>query len=146
MTYKHSGSCCCENVVFSIALPDPLEAYSPWCCDCDFCTARNASYLSHPDGSLNIESAEPLDVIHQGSKQAAFLACASCGTLVAVAYPFAENLKGAVNATLLTDSQRLNEPRVVSPKRLRPDEKLNNWQRLWLNLRINGDDRLQPYD
>lgn len=140
--HKSTGTCRCKKVVFSIFLSNELEKYRAWKCDCDFCLDRNASYLSHPDGNLHIESPEPLNVIYQGSKQAAFLTCSSCGVLVAVVYQFNKKLKGAVNSSLLIESERLKYPIIVSPKLLTSEEKLRNWEKVWLSVTINGNNHL----
>jgi len=142
MRISNSGNCHCGKVIFSIELPDALDKYSPRKCDCDFCMERNLSYLSHPDGTLEIKCSSPFKVINQGSNQAMFLVCSDCGDVVAVAYPFHDCVKGAVNAGLLNGSADLREPKFVSPKQLVPKEKLNRWNSLWFRVRVNGNDRI----
>lgn len=142
MKNLNSGKCRCEKVTFSLQLPNSLERYSPAKCDCDFCEERNAVYLSHPAGSLNINSSDPLDVIRHGSRQAEFLCCANCGTLVSVVYQFQNRLKGAVNASLLNEFEQLKTPISVSPRLLDPKEKLSRWESVWLSVNINGKNHL----
>ena len=125
-----------------MALPRELEEYSPRKCDCDFCMMRNASSLSHPGGSLHIETLAPLTINKHGSEQASFLTCSNCNSLVCVVCQFATGLKGAVNAKLLSESGRLKNPVVVSPKQLSPKEKLSRWESLWLDVRLNGNDQI----
>ena len=142
MKHKSTGTCRCEKVTFSLMLPNELEKYKSFTCDCDFCMKRNASYLSHPDGNLHIESSEPIDIIYQGSKQAAFLTCPSCKVLIAAVYQFNDNLKGAFNASLLKEAGQLKGSIIVSPKHLTPEEKLKNWDKVWLSVAINGNDHI----
>ena len=137
-----SGRCFCGKTVFSIELPEQLEKYSPRECDCDFCTRRNISYLSHPGGVLDIECSEPFEVIQQGSNQAMFLSCAGCGTVVAAAHQLDGSLKGAINAGLLDEFERLQEPIIVSPRLLDPEEKLARWESIWSSMRVNGQNRI----
>jgi hypothetical protein len=142
MKSTSSGECLCGRVVFSIELPEQLEKYSPRACDCDFCTRRSISYLSHPGGVLEIECSEPFDVIQQGSNQAMFLSCADCGSVVAVVHQLDGSLKGAVNAVLLKEFERLQEPIIVSPRLLSPEEKRIRWEGIWASVRVNGQNRI----
>ncbi|MEH6473467.1 MAG: hypothetical protein V7752_19730 [Halopseudomonas sp.] len=142
MRLESKGKCRCGKITFAIALPKELENYSPRKCDCDFCMKRNASYLSHPDGCLFIESLAPLTINKHGSDQASFLSCSGCNSLVSVVYQFPAGLKGALNATLLSESERLKTPVGVSPKLLDPKEKISRWESVWLNVRVNGNDHI----
>lgn len=142
MKHTSTGKCRCGNVTFSLILPRVLESYRPVKCDCDFCMKRNASYLSHPDGKLYIETLAPFLIDKQGSKQALFLTCPDCNSLVSVIFKFPSRLKGTVNATLLSDFKRLGNPVVVSPRLLDSKEKLSRWERVWFNVIINGDDHI----
>lgn len=138
MKFEYKGSCKCGNSSFTLSFPKKLEFYSPRACDCDFCVQRKASYLSDPEGSLDIESKEELATDTQGSEQAKFLSCKGCGLLIAVICPFSTGLKGAVNATLINEHNQLQDQITVSPKLLTPSEKLERWKGMWLNVSING--------
>ena len=142
MRHESTGKCRCGKITFSLDLPKALENYSPRKCDCDFCMKRDSSYLSHPDGVLHIESLAPLTINKHGSEQASFLSCSNCNSLVSVVYQYPSGLKGAVNATLLSESERLKDSLVVSPKLLDPKEKLSRWESVWLNVRVNGNDHI----
>ncbi len=136
------GKCRCGKVAFSIELPEQLEKYSSRECDCDFCTERNISYLSNPGGVLEIECSESLEVLQQGSNQALFLTCANCGIVIAAAHQLSGCLKGAVNAGLLNEFERLQKPIIVSPKLLEPREKLTWWESVWSSVKVNGQNRI----
>ncbi|MCJ8318274.1 MAG: hypothetical protein MJK12_01485 [Colwellia sp.] len=136
------GKCKCGQTTIKLSLPETLEHYSPRACDCDFCISRNISYLSHPDGELEIESIEPLAVQQQGSNQAEFITCNCCKTVIAVSLQLENALIGALNSTLLSDFLLLEEPTIVSPKALAAKEKLARWQTIWLKMKVNGIARI----
>ena len=133
----YTGSCPCQNVHFSLLLPLTLESYQARKCDCDFCMQRNVSYLSDPDGQLDIYSSTPLAKNRQGSEQAVFLSCTHCQTLIAATCPFPAGLKGAINSTLITGQEQLKPAVDVSPKQLNSEEKLRRWRAVWLAVTIN---------
>ncbi len=137
-----SGKCICGNTKVKVYLPETLDKYSPRACDCDFCVSRHISYISHPDGGLEIESNAPLEFQRQGSKQASFITCSSCKSVIAVSVQLENKLIGALNSTLLSDFSLLQKPMIVSPKKLGAKEKLERWQALWLNIRVNGCSRI----
>jgi len=136
------GKCRCGQTKIKLSLPKALEQYSPRACDCDFCTSRNIAYLSHPDGELEIESIEPLGIQKQGSKQANFITCNCCKTIIAGVLQIENGLIGALNSTLLSNYASLQEPTIVSPKLLTEEEKIERWQSVWLNIKVNGHSRL----
>ncbi|WDE06312.1 aldehyde-activating protein [Thalassomonas viridans] len=137
MTFQYPGKCSCGNVEVTITLPEKLAAYAPRACDCDFCTARNIQYLSHPDGSLVINSATSLEVYRQGSNQADFLACNRCDDVIAASLKTGDGILGALNATLLSDYAMLKTPEAVSPKLLSAGDKVNRWRSVWLKVKVN---------
>jgi len=136
------GKCSCGKTKVVLSLPETLDNYSPRACDCDFCTSRNITYLSHPNGKLEIESIEPLDVQRQGSNQASFITCNCCKSVIAASLPLENNLVGALNSTLLSNFSLLQEPTTVSPKALGAKEKVERWQTVWLNITVNGNSRI----
>jgi len=137
-----TGRCGCGQSNITLNLPEPLEKYSPRACDCDFCIANNIPYLSHPNGELNIESIEKLEIQKQGSNQASFITCHSCKTVIAAALEYEGKLIGALNASLLSDFSLLQHPTTVSPKKLTALEKIDRWKAVWLNIHINGNSYL----
>ena len=136
------GKCSCGQTKVKLSLPETLDHYSPRACDCDFCLSRNISYLSHPDGELKIESIEPLHVQQQGSNQASFITCNCCKSVIAASLQLESGLIGALNSTLLSNFALLHEPTVVSPKALEAKEKIDRWQAVWLNIKVNGNSRI----
>ena len=136
------GKCSCGQTKVKLSLPEALDQYSPRACDCDFCTSRNISYISHPDGELEIESMEALDIQKQGSKQANFITCNCCKSVIACCLQIENSLIGALNSTLLLNYSLLQDPTLVSPKALGAKEKIERWQSVWLNITVNGNSRI----
>jgi hypothetical protein len=136
------GKCRCGQTTIKISLPEMLEQYSPRACDCDFCMSRNISYLSHPDGELEIDSTAPFEIQRQGSNQASFITCSCCGTVIAATLQLENSLIAALNATLLADFTLLQQPTIVSPKALDARDKIQRWQTVWLKTKVNGNSHL----
>ncbi|NNC99022.1 MAG: aldehyde-activating protein [Gammaproteobacteria bacterium] len=132
------GQCPCGDILLTISLPGSLDQFSPRKCDCEFCTVRNISYLSHPDGLLEIATAFPLTTHLQGSMQAAFLLCPQCRAVLAASYRQQDQLIGALNSTLLRNYSKLRKATPISPRLLSPDEKVARWKTLWMPVTIRG--------
>ena len=82
-----TGACGCGNIQVLLEFTREPSSYSPRVCDCDFCRARGAAYVSDPAGYLSMDIDRPSDVqrLRQGSGTAEFLVC-RCEDLVAVLY------------------------------------------------------------
>lgn len=142
MAHLYKGSCRCGEVRVTVTLPHPLATYTPRACDCAFCTRLGLSYLSDPAGNLVLQSRRALAISKQGSRLAEFLTCTNCGVIVAVMHPFTTGRKGSVNARLLDEHEQLQEPAMVSPRLLKPDEKLERWRTLWFPMTMQEDPSL----
>jgi hypothetical protein len=140
MHHQYRGKCCCGLVTFSVYLPQTIGEYAPRACDCDFCTYREITYLSDPDGAVEVHSKIPLKTITQGSGLAKFLSCEECNVVVAVVNSFYSGLKGAINATLIEEKQQLQKDIAVSPKLLTKKEKINRWDSVWLKVTVHDKD------
>jgi len=75
-------------------------------------------------------------IIKNGDQLASFYYCDSCGDLLAVGRTFNNQLRGAVNASLLRDSGQLGKVIEIQPRLLSADEKLDRWGKLW--GQVNG--------
>ncbi len=140
--HQNKGKCTCGKTEFILELPEKLEQYSPRQCDCDFCVQHKLMYLSHPQGKISISTSGNFEILKQGSEQASFLSCNGCGDIIGAFFQFEETLKGAVNSNLLNDSANLQRPAPISPKVLKPNEKVERWNSLWLQVSINGKNNL----
>ena len=126
-----AGGCHCGNLVLELVLAEPLETYTPRACDCDFCTAHGAAYISDPRGSLvvKINDRGELGAYRQGSGAAEFLVCRTCGVLVAASYVEGGRRYASVNSKAVRAAFAAATP--VSPKTLAADAKIERWTRLW---------------
>jgi len=130
--HRLSGSCACGAVALEVGLVREPAAYSPRSCDCDFCRARGAAWLSDPAGFLHLRTARDLKAERQGSEQAEFLSCAACGTLLAVRWQEdSGNAHAAVNARNLARRDEFAGEQAASPKLLGAGEKTARWKALW---------------
>lgn len=129
---NYTSSCHCGETHITLSLPKPLGKYTPRACDCNFCTARRASYLSDPNGILEITNEVGLEQLKQGSEQAIFWHCASCSDLICVTCEFDNVLLGAVNSKLLSKNNSLQHPVPVSPQKLSPEQKRERWKEIWM--------------
>jgi hypothetical protein len=137
MTSNYLSNCLCGNVKISLTLTNIIERYEVRACDCEFCQYNRITYVSDKDGSLLIEFRAPLTQLKQGSEQAIFWQCPSCGDVVVVTAMLNSGLSGAVNAKLLSRHLSLGIPVFVSPKVLSPGEKRARWNSSWLRVSFN---------
>ena len=135
--FQIKGSCHCENIRVTINLAKSPQSYALRACDCDFCVKHGASYLSDPDGSLDIEVADEKMVGHyrQGSKTADFIFCVQCGVLVGVSYQKDDRIFMGINGKIILDI-KFKETLNVSPKKLAPEERVKRWNDVWFS-RVN---------
>lgn len=118
----------------------PIEQYQPRACDCDFCRSNQVLYLSDNNGTVSVDGKNSLISIKQGSKQAEFLCCFKCKEVMLVTYLFCSGLRGAINARLLDDFDKLKEQIIVSPKKLSANEKVSRWESAWLEVEFDNQD------
>lgn len=128
------GGCHCGAVAVALHTELPPATTSPRACDCGFCRAHGASWLSDPDGRLVVRSAGPdrLRAYRQGSRAARFLLCGDCGVLVAVVFEEDGRRYAAVNTGCLEARDAFAPAVPASPQALAPDEKTARWRRLWM--------------
>jgi hypothetical protein len=133
-----TGSCHCQRL--QLALHGSLEPAetSPRACDCSFCQAHGAAWLSDPEGELVITAsdAEALGRYRQGSESAEFLFCRHCGVLLAVVFATDDGMRGAVNVRCLANAAEFALPQTVSPQQLPAEERRARWRKLWTPVRI----------
>ena len=134
--FCYLGGCRCGNVSIELSLPEILSNFVPRACDCNFCTEREITYPSDPQGQLVVSSLSPLKTLKQGSNQASFKHCPNCHEVICVAYRFENNYKGALNIRLLDKQSLLPQAQTVSPKELSPQQKLVRWKSVWLSVVI----------
>ena len=138
-----TGACHCGGLRVAVELSRSPETYHPRACDCDFCRAHAAAWLSDPEGVLRIRRQnEGMAVIYrQGSGQAELLLCGNCGVVVAALYRNDARLYAAVNARAIAGGAGFANEQTASPKTLSSREKCARWQSLWFsNVTLEGLD------
>jgi hypothetical protein len=134
-----TGSCHCQRLTLAFDSSIDSAATAPRACDCSFCQAHGAAWLSDPEGELVITAsdAEALGRYRQGSESAEFLFCRHCGVLLAVVSATDEGMRGAVNARCLADAGEFASTQTVSPHQLPAEERRARWRKLWTPVRID---------
>ena len=137
----HEGGCHCGSLRWQFETGQPLAAFSPRACDCDFCTRQCAAWISDPLGVLRIHSRDAAGPrrYRQGSGQAEFLSCHVCGVLVAVVAGAADGrLLGAANRNAFDHRDKLGVAVVASPQLLAAEAKLARWSALWMQVEMDA--------
>lgn len=132
------GSCKCDRWRVDVRLTVPLEELNPRVCDCHYCQTsygetNSASILSDPNMLVTFIG-EGVSIEQNGDRLANFFHCEGCKTLLAVGRDINGQLRGAVNANLLQDINKLGHPIQIQPRLLSANEKLERWNKLWGQL------------
>ena len=129
------GSCYCGNISYIAELVYSPSSYTQRTCDCDFCTAHGASYISDSKGKLTIKirSEKEINRFKQGSGIADFLICKNCGVVVGACYEDGGILYGAINLKSVREKIEFGENISVSPKELNDSEKVERWKEIWFS-------------
>ena len=133
MIYK--GSCNCHRWQVEVEATKPLGDFNPRSCDCDYCKNSPSEIISDPNMRVDLVGGE-ITINTNGDQLANFYYCDSCGDLLAVGREFNNQLRGAVNANLLHDSDQLGKTIEIQPRLLSADEKLDRWGKLWGQLNV----------
>jgi hypothetical protein len=133
MIYK--GSCNCHRWQVEVEVTKPLGDFNPRSCDCDYCKNSPSAIISDPRMRVDLVGGE-ITINANGDQLANFYYCDSCGDLLAVGRVFNNQLRGAVNANLLHDSDQLGKTIEIQPRLLSADEKLDRWGKLWGQLNV----------
>lgn len=138
--FRHEGGCHCGATRWTLETSQALDAFAPRACDCDFCTRHRAAWVSDPLGRLRIAANGSVRRYRQGSVQADFLFCRTCGVLVAVTCTGEDGApRGAVNGNSFDLRDRLGAEVVASPQKLEPGAKLARWTQLWTPMTSDAD-------
>jgi len=128
-----AGGCHCgaQTLAFSTGLVPTATA--PRACDCSFCRAHGAAWISDAAARLVIHAqrSDRLRRYRQGSEAAQFLLCGDCGVLVAVVFEDGDQRYAAVNVGCLAARDTFAPAVAASPQRLTPQEKVARWRQLW---------------
>lgn len=135
------GGCHCGALTLAFSTRLVPAATAPRACDCSFCRAHGAAWLSDTDAQLVVRVQRPdrLRRYRQGSEAAQFLLCGDCGVLVAVVFEEGDQRHAAVNAGCLGARDGFAPPVPASPQRLAPEEKAARWRQLWIrDVRVDS--------
>ena len=99
------GSCRCENISFHWAVesvPAPPRA-----CQCSYCAAIGAAYVSVPATAIQVFIADENNhsIVRHGTETASFHECTRCGELVLVTSEINSVVYGVINARCLTGAE-----------------------------------------
>ena len=138
MSTTLTGSCHCQRLTLAFNGSIKPATTSPRACDCSFCQAHAAAWVSDPDGELVVTAsgADALGRYRQGSESAEFLFCRHCGVLLAVVFASDEGMRGAVNVRCLAEAGEFAPAQAVSPQQLAPEVRRERWRRLWTPVRV----------
>jgi len=126
----YSGACHCGAVSYRFSTARALPDLVPRACDCDFCTAHAAFYISDPQGSLTLHLRDHARLYQQGSNTADFVICARCGVLTCVLCRVDQHLYAVINA-------RTIEAETAPPQTMRLDDqsapqRLSRRRKTWI--------------
>ena len=126
------GGCHCGAITLAFSTARVPSDTAPRTCDCSFCRAHGAAWVSDANAQLIIHAHRPerLRRYRQGSLAAQFLLCGECGVLVAVVFEEGDRSYAAVNTRCLEVRDAFAPTASVSPQRLSPEEKLARWRQL----------------
>lgn len=132
--YKYAGGCYCRSITFEMKITNEVNFYNPRACDCNFCLKHGASYISDNEGKLVIYVRDEsiFNRYRQGNKIADFLICKVCGVLIGVCYENNHKLYAAINSKAI-DNIDFKTEKIVSPKMLSENEKIERWADAWFS-------------
>ena len=128
------GGCHCGAITLAFSTARVPSDTAPRTCDCSFCRAHGAAWVSDAAAQLVLRAHRPDRVrrYRQGSLAAQFLLCGDCGVLVAVVFEDDDRTYAAVNARCLEVRDGFAPVVPASPQKLEPDEKTARWRQLWI--------------
>ena len=128
------GGCHCGAIGLTFSTSLSLADTAPRACDCSFCRAHGAAWVSDAAGSLTLHTRRPdrLRRYRQGSLAAQFLLCGDCGVLVAVVFQEEDRTYAAVNVRCLHAREAFAPVVTASPQALAPEQKTTRWRQLWI--------------
>jgi hypothetical protein len=84
--FQHRGACRCGALRISYHCDQPPEKLIPRACQCEFCRPKSASYVSAPQGRLEVRLRDRRMLYAHvfGTGTAEFMHCAFCNEMVFV--------------------------------------------------------------
>ena len=128
--YQHSGACHCGAVSYRFTTHRPLTEFIPRACDCDFCTAHGATYISDPQGALTLHYHNRVHLYHQGSNTSDFVICPTCGVLTCVLCAVDEHLYAVINSRTINGETA--PPQTTHLDHQPTEQRLSRRQNTWI--------------
>jgi hypothetical protein len=99
------GSCHCGNVHFTLLTQQNEESLAPRRCDCTMCRRHGASWISDPEGVLEIQYRDlaHLSAYQFGHATSRWIVCARCGVLAAAICKIDGRLRAVVRSQAMID-------------------------------------------
>ena len=135
------GGCYCGNITVRVETTVPPADMTPRACDCDFCMAHGAEWVSTPDAALEVEiqNEAALSLYSQGSDSARLWICQRCGVVPAVTCDIDGHRKGAVNRRTMENRDAYPAAEVTSPQSLSAEDKKARWKNIWIQKVVIKD-------
>jgi len=132
---RFKGHCQCGNIEIAWSLID--TSLVPRACQCSYCLAKGAAYLSKNGSNVEVTIAkQDLHKIHlQGDHIAQFHECGFCKDLVFVSAMINDQQYCAINYHNLDKREQFPEPIPSDFTALSKEQSLERWQQHWCNLK-----------
>jgi hypothetical protein len=128
------GSCHCGNVEFTLFTNKEVVGFLPRRCSCSMCRRHGASYISDPDGRLELRyrDGSQLSLYRIGHRTAQWVICSRCGVLTAVLCEIEGRLRAVVRVQSMVDHS-FPQPEVMTnfdPESV--EERLQRRAKTWI--------------
>ncbi|ARN72879.1 hypothetical protein [Oceanicoccus sagamiensis] len=125
------GNCDCKNIEIIWHTVD--YCFVPRACQCTYCQARSAAYVSKPNSRFEvvIHNSSLHKVVQHGSASAGFHECTSCDQLIFVTAEIDGELYGALNANHLSSQLGFAPPVEMKLGDQSAEQKKQRWQQHW---------------
>jgi hypothetical protein len=109
------GSCHCGNVEFTLLTQQSERSLVPRRCGCSMCRRHGASWVSDPDGRLELRcrDASQLSVYQFGQRTSRWIVCVHCGVLTAAISKIEGRLRAVARAQSMID-HHFSSPEVAT--------------------------------
>ncbi len=129
-TFAYAGACRCGSWTFEAVFSQPVSALTPRRCGCDYCRAYPSLIVSDPDMRAQLRGGEAF-TRDNGDRLATFYYCRGCEDLLAIGCSIEGELRGALNAGLLSGTEGMRDATLVQPRVLDAAAKVKRWGALW---------------
>lgn len=99
------GSCHCGNVQFTLLTEQSEATLAARRCGCTMCRRHGASWISDPEGALQIQYRDiaQLSIYQFGHATSRWIVCARCGVLTAAICKIDERLRAVVRSQAMVE-------------------------------------------